>query len=183
MVSKRHVLGLENLNKKIPNLFDARTTDYQFAPGLGYQAQIRDAGGSVIVTDIESAKTAIQYIVDQGEGFDDGDEFADPDQLEKAHYYAFKDLLEQINTDPKAWEIYPVRSNPKTIDYYDEDRKIYHVCSFDSLVLFVVSQLSFRSRLRSTLHTASCYKPSRSSGLLENLTIVTNLSSGTCSVS
>jgi hypothetical protein len=62
--------------------------------------------------------------------------------LEKAHYYVFKDLLEQINTDPTAWETYPVRSNPKTIDYYDEDRKIYHVSlTFDAAYCFLLQTI------------------------------------------
>lgn len=157
--SQKYITGLEYLNKQDPKLFDAATAKFQFAPGLGYQARYRDAGGSVVITDLETAKEAIKYIVDQGEGYDDGNEFADQDKLEKSHFYVFKDLYDQINSDPTSWETYPVRKNPNTIDYHDEDRKIYHVCWFHyfySLGLLTCCADDSRCPSHSMRRTASC---------------------------
>ena len=137
-------------------MFDAATAKFQFAPGLGYQARYRDAGGSVVVTDLETAKEAIQYIGDQGEGFDDGEEFADPEKLEKSHFYVFKDLYDQINSDPTSWETYPVRKNPNTINYHDEDRKIYHVCQLPHLFFWFIKCGNFRCLSHLMRRTASC---------------------------
>lgn len=125
----RGITGLVYLNERDPNLFDPATANFQFSPGLGYQPRYRDAGGSVVITNLEAATQAVKYIIDQGEGYEQN-EFADPDNLEKSHYYVFMDLYQQITSDPTSWETYPVRMNPKTIDYHDEDRKIYHVWCF-----------------------------------------------------
>ena len=84
-------------------------------------SKIRDAGGSVVVTDLASAIDAIKIIVDQGEG--NCGEFDDPDHLEKDYYGTFVGLQEGETT----WKTYPVRSNPKTHEYWNEDKRIYHV--------------------------------------------------------
>jgi hypothetical protein len=106
-------------------LFHPGTAEYQFAPGLGYQPHVRDAGGSVIVTNLSSAQEAIDIIVDQGEG--NPGPYDDPDKLEKDHFATFVDLQKGEAT----WEVYHVRSNPHTVEYWDEDRRIYHVRVFD----------------------------------------------------
>jgi hypothetical protein len=102
-------------------LFHPDTAAYQFAPGLGYQPRVRDAGGSVVVTDITSAQETINIIIDQGEG--NQGPYDDPDKLEKDHFATFVDLQKGEET----WKLYPVRSNPQTIEYWSEDRRIYHV--------------------------------------------------------
>lgn len=113
--------GLTELNAHDKHLFHPETAAYQFAPGLGYQPQVRDAGGSVVVTDLTSAQEAIDIIVDQGEG--NPGPYDDPDKLEKDHFATFVDLQKGKET----WELYPVRSNPQTIAYRGEDKRIYHV--------------------------------------------------------
>lgn len=118
LIRKIGLIYLNNLNNE---LFHPETAAYQFAPGLGYQAKIRDAGGSVVVTDLASAIDAIKIIVDQGEG--NCGEFDDQDHLEKDHYATFVDLQAGKTT----WKTYPVRSNPKTYEYWKEDKRIYHV--------------------------------------------------------
>jgi hypothetical protein len=102
-------------------LFHSETAAYQFAPGVGYQPQTRDAGGSVVVTDLASADRAITIIVDQGEG--NPGPYDDPDKEEKDHYDVFKDLKNSKQT----WDLYPVRTNPTTLGYWSEDRRIYQV--------------------------------------------------------
>ena len=109
-----------NLEEK--QLFDPSTAPFQFAPGLGYQAKVRDAGGSVVITDLESALAAIDTIIFQGEG-SPGDEYDDPDKLEKDHYDVFLDL----KNGEATWDVYPVLDNPVTSDYWKLDKKIYQV--------------------------------------------------------
>jgi hypothetical protein len=110
------------LNGVDKHLFHPEKVPYQFAPGLGYQATIRDAGGSVIITDLDTAMEAITIIVDQGEG--NPGPFDDPDHLEKDHYATFVDLKKG---EPSSWDVYPVVTDPKTYDYWKEDKRIYQV--------------------------------------------------------
>ena len=115
------IIGLEYLSARDKHLFHHETAAYQFAPGLGYQPQIRDAGGSVIVNNLDSAKLAISIIVDQGEG--NPGPYDDPDKLERDHYDVFRDL----QAGSQSWDVYPVRNNPTTFGYWEEDRRIYQV--------------------------------------------------------
>jgi Ferritin-like len=112
---------LDYLNKHDPKLFHPETAAYQFAPGLGYQPRVRDAGGSVVVTDIVTANRAIDIIVDQGEG--NPGPYDDPAKEEKDHYDVFRDLQRGTQT----WDVYPVRTNPTTLGYWDDDKRIYQV--------------------------------------------------------
>ena len=120
-VTQTSTPGLDYLNKHDPSLFHPETAAYQFAPGLGYQPRVRDAGGSVVVTDIDTANTAINIIVDQGEG--NPGPYDDPSKEEKDHYDVFRDLQSGTQT----WEVYPVRINPTTLGYWAEDKRIYQV--------------------------------------------------------
>ena len=71
---------------------------------------------------METALTAIKTIVDQGEG--NPRPFDDPDHLEKDHYDVFLDLQKGEAT----WDVYPVREDPTTVGYWEEDKRIYQVC-------------------------------------------------------
>ena len=113
--------GLIHLDKKDPHLFHTNTENYQFAPGLGYQPQVRDAGGSIIVKNLKTAIEAIDVIVIQGEG--SPGPYDDPDKLEKDHY----DIFLELKKGDATWETYPVVENPVTSDYWSLDKKIYHV--------------------------------------------------------
>ena len=48
--------------------------------------------------------------------------YDDPDNLEKDHFATFVDLQKGKAT----WDVYNVRSNPHTVGYWNEDRRIYH---------------------------------------------------------
>ena len=111
------------------HLFHKETENYQFAPGLGYQPQVRDAGGSIIVNNLKTAKEAIDVIVIQGEG--SPGPYDDPDKLEKDHYDIFVDLKDGDAT----WETYPVVENPVTSNYWNLDKRIYHVSLFQNIYL------------------------------------------------
>jgi len=94
---------------------------------------VRDSGSSIIVTDLKTAKTAIDIIVDQGEGFPG--RFDDPDLLEKAHYAKFSDLQKGAQT----WDVYPVVTDPTTAGYREQDKMIYHVSLvFDAAYCFLL---------------------------------------------
>jgi Ferritin-like len=120
---------LIHLNKKDHHLFHTDTEKYQFAPGLGYQPQVRDAGGSIVVKDIKTAIKAIDVIVIQGEG--SPGPYDDKDKLEKDHYDIFLDLKKGDAT----WETYPVVENPVTSDYWSLDKRIYHVSLLPNIYL------------------------------------------------
>jgi hypothetical protein len=115
--------GLVYLNTKDKHLFHPHSAAYQFAPGLGYQPQVRDAGGSVVVKDLATAQKAIDIIVDQGEG--NPGPYDDPDKLELDHFATFVNLQQGDQT----WDLYPVRTNPTTYGYLkiDRDPRIYNV--------------------------------------------------------
>jgi hypothetical protein len=75
--------------------------DYQFSPqdfGFG--------GNMVIINNREVAQTALNLIVEQGEG--------GPDSAE-SHYSIFSALA----SEPQTWSLYDLRKNPKTSDYKD----------------------------------------------------------------
>jgi hypothetical protein len=112
------------LSHKDPGLFLPERAKYQFAPGLGYQPQVRDAGGSVIVKDLDSAIKAIDVIVIQGEG--SPGPYDDAAKLEKDHYDVFMDPKEGNTT----WDTYPVVENPVISNYWSLDKRIYHVSCF-----------------------------------------------------
>jgi len=95
---------------------------------------VRDAGGSVLVHDLKSAKHALQIIVDQGEGR--CGEFSDRAKEEKAHYFIFHEL----KTDKtRKWDTYNVRENPRTEDYHSRDIQLYHVSlAFDAAYCYLL---------------------------------------------
>jgi len=125
--------GLIYLNDEFDDLFNTHTASYQFSPGLGYQARVRDAGGSIVVTDLKSALLAIDTIVIQGEG--SPGPFDDPDKVEKDHYDVFLDLM----NGETAWDVYPVVENPVTSDYWKLDKRIYQVSlTFDAAYCYLL---------------------------------------------
>lgn len=98
-----------------------------------------DGSGRVVaVTDLASARRALEEIVEQGEGLDhqsiwDGDaNMFDPDRPELSHYFRFHEILAerayQPGDTPQSgptgppfpvdWDaVYPVRPNPRKADY------------------------------------------------------------------
>ncbi|KAF8637314.1 hypothetical protein AX16_010842 [Volvariella volvacea WC 439] len=121
-----------------PPLFPPGTEDYQFAPGVGYQARWRDAGGSVVVKNLDDAKKAIDIIVEQGEGHSENDDFDDPDQLEKSHYALFSKISrDEDNGIIGLDRVYNVLDNPRAEDY--RDSKIRQVAiTFNAAYCFLL---------------------------------------------
>jgi hypothetical protein len=96
---------------------------------MGYQPKIRDAGGSVVVTDLASAEEAIKIIVEQGEGEVRDPEHDDPSKKEKDHYEIFTELLADHQSGKRTWELYPTIEDPKALTYLREynDKRLYQV--------------------------------------------------------
>jgi hypothetical protein len=125
--------GLKYLTDQGQDIFDPQTIPFQFAPGVGYQPHNRDTGGSVVVTNLDTANLAIDTIVIQGEG--SPGPYDDPDKLEKDHYDVFLDLKE----GDASWDLYPVLENPVTSDYWNLDKQIYQVSlTFDAAYCFLL---------------------------------------------
>jgi len=97
-------------------LFDAGRTDRQMTDP-GYYATVEydteESGRLHAVTDRESATSAIETIVHQGEGYRD-EEYADPGHHEQTHYHKFNQIAE--GTHPIG-ETRPVPTNPRTAEY------------------------------------------------------------------
>jgi hypothetical protein len=132
------------VNDKKEDIFVKDAEKFQFAPGMGYQPVVRDAGGSVIVNSLDTALEAIKIIVEQGEGEmkdHERQEFDDPSHHEVDHYDKFRELRDG---DYGKWEVYDVIKNPDTFKYlrdYD-NRQIYQVsivfdCAYCFLLLTI----------------------------------------------
>jgi len=132
--------GLAYLNKTHPNdLWRPDSAPYQFSPGMGYQARVPDAGGSVVITNLATAEEAIQIIVDQGEGAGSGDDFDDPAKLEKSHFAVFRDLLNDPNLRPDD-RLYNVVENPKRETYKDPNlQRVATIC--DAVYSFLLATI------------------------------------------
>ena len=115
--------GLEKVAAADPGLFRGDPAR-QVRPEYFYSG-----GGSVIVvSDLESARRALRFIADQGEGLDSG---LYDEEGELAHYYRFRQLhferYYQVGDDPDspsgpklsiAWnEVYKVKVNAKLADF------------------------------------------------------------------
>jgi hypothetical protein len=126
------VEAIERLAKTHPNLFRGKRSR-QITPEYYY-----NSGGNVIeVTDLHSAKRALEIIVIEGEGHDCIYDRRHPPRKEDtedlAHYYRFMQIYEDRfyrkgdtgksgptgGPFPVDWDagIYPMRMNPKSGDY------------------------------------------------------------------
>jgi hypothetical protein len=92
---------------------------------------------------------AINIIVDQGEG--NPGPFDDPDHLEQDHCAIFTDL----QTGKETWDVHPVRTNPKTIDYWKEDKRIYQVRR--TLWFSLMLSSWWIGKVSVTLHAVYCF--------------------------
>lgn len=89
----------------------------------GYIPEISDTGDMGLVTDLDSAISAIQTIVEQGEGIR-GSHYDDPSKQELAHYFKFERIAE---ADAPLGDVWPVVKDPKTVDYSGPLRDLSHL--------------------------------------------------------
>jgi hypothetical protein len=111
--------GFEYLDKHDKELWSDNNPDLQYSNTYWNQ----DGGGSpVVVVDLASACTAIDTIVEQGEGASPGDDevttkfpyVAAKDTLELSHYAKFQAIAEGIDAIGEVWQ---VPTDPKASDY------------------------------------------------------------------
>ncbi len=97
-------------------LFVSGSEHRQLAGGHFYgpvEFDAADSGDLVMVTDLASARAAIEVIVHQGEGLGEH-RWADPDHQELTHYAK---LLRIADGRVDIGEVLPVRTDPRVADY------------------------------------------------------------------
>lgn len=121
---KAIVEGLEHLHDRMGPALFAGDPARQIGPEHYYSG----GGGLIAITDIETARAALELIAEQGEGVT-GDIFDEDGEI--AHYYRFQQLLlgryyapgdkpdhPSGGTVPVDWDaVYPVKPNPRVADY------------------------------------------------------------------
>ena len=99
-----------------------------------------DSGGLVPVTDLASAKEAIEVIVHQGEGLGEH-RWADPSHQELTHYAKLARIGD--GTVPLG-AVLPVRTDPRSADYPDHVRRISDLANATYRALFHVLDALYR---------------------------------------
>jgi len=74
---------------------------------------VAESGGMQVVTDLRTARIALESITHQGEGAEDR-KYADSEGKELTHYYKLVELKEKF---AEVGEIYPCLENPKTSQF------------------------------------------------------------------
>ena len=119
-------LSLENCFKKLCEPPDHQVfaeNDPRKQLTKGYIPEISDTGDLSLVTDLESALSAIQIIVEQGEGIR-GSHYDDPSKQELAHYFKFERIADG---DAPLGDVWPVVKNPSTAGYSGALRDLSHL--------------------------------------------------------
>jgi hypothetical protein len=137
-------LGIEYLDKE-GGLWDGALPDQQYTRGYWNE----DGGGEEFaVTDLKSAKQALNTIVEQGEGNHGPDVPIEPDkpkdpdylgQFELSHYARFRAIA-------KGWEqigdVWPLPTNPKADDYDGDLKELATLCNAAyNFVLCMIDEL------------------------------------------
>jgi rubrerythrin len=99
-----------------------------------------DAGGLVLVTDLASAKEAIEVIVHQGEGLGEH-RWADPAHQELTHYAK---LARIAHGTAAIGPVLPVRTDPRSADYPDGVRRISDLTNATYRAIFHVLDALYR---------------------------------------
>jgi len=86
----------------------------------GYIPEISDTGELTPVTDLDSAMSAMQTIIEQGEGIRRS-HYDDASKRELAHYFKFERIAEGVAPLGDVW---PVAKNPKTAEYSESLRDL-----------------------------------------------------------
>lgn len=97
-------------------LFAEPQVDRQLADPAFYapvEADAADSGGLMAVTDLASAREAIDIIIHQGEGLSD-ERWADPAHQELTHYYKLRQILDGVSP---LGSVRPLPVDPRTRDY------------------------------------------------------------------
>jgi hypothetical protein len=86
----------------------------------GYFPEIADTGDLSLITDLDSAMSAMKTIVEQGEGILES-HYDDDSKKELAHYFKFQRIVEG---EAPLGDVWPIVKNPKTADYPESLRDL-----------------------------------------------------------
>ena len=115
-------LAIVELAGRYPLFENAQPQRQMADPGfykpVAYDAE--DSGGLTLIDDVESAMTAIEIIVHQGEGLST-ERWADPAHQELTHYHKLLQIAE--GTSPFG-SVRPLCSNPRSADYPESIRQV-----------------------------------------------------------
>ncbi|MDS0260464.1 ferritin-like protein [Haloarcula sp. S1CR25-12] len=114
--------ALERLDDR-ESLFESPRVDRQLMKP-GYYAPIEfdetDSGGLHPIRDLESARSAVETVIHQGEGVRD-EHWADPNHHEMTHYYKFMKIADGTY---RLGAVRPVLTNPTTGEFAPELRPV-----------------------------------------------------------
>lgn len=143
--------GLERLHEKMGDDLFCGDPKRQITPEYYYSG-----GGEIIpVTDLASAKAALNLIIEQGEGHggsieDDEGEFSHYhrfQQLQLGRYYVQGDEQGKPTGEPLSvdWDaVYPIKTNAKLADYGSPDSELYTAATeFNKVYFNFLQQLEF----------------------------------------
>ena len=116
-------LALENCFRTLceqpgHQVFEENDTPKQLTKA--YTPEISDTRDLSLVTDLDSAMSAMQTIIEQGEGIR-GSHYDDASKRELAHYFKFERIAEG---EVSLGDVWPVAKNPKTDDYPESLRDL-----------------------------------------------------------
>lgn len=108
-------LAVEDLCERV-DLFGTHQPELQMADSRFYapvEYDAEDSGGLLLIHDLDTARTAIETVIHQGEGVSD-EKYADPAHQELTHFYKFEQIAE--GTSPLG-SVRPVATNPRVVDF------------------------------------------------------------------
>jgi len=103
----------------------------------GYRSVAGDVWGSghlITIDGLDAARTAIQYIVRQGEGMT-ADQYADPFLQERTHYDKFDRIANGITSIGEVW---PVVKNPKASEFPEPAKSLCNLFNAAYCYLLVI---------------------------------------------
>lgn len=116
--------------------------EFQFGPGEVYSPRVHDTGGSIKVTDYNSANKAIETICAQGEGMLEDltvSPYTDVLHQELSHYQRFKKALEEVKSgNVVIWDL-PTNPGANRITYPPELKAVDDL--FNAVYLYLLKTI------------------------------------------
>jgi hypothetical protein len=137
-------------------LFVPGSEGHQLAGGPFYRPvefDAADSGGLVTVTDLATAREAMEVIVHQGEGLGEH-RWADPAHQELTHYAKLRRIAEG---KVPIGEVLPVRTDPRVADYPADVRRIAVLANASYRALFHVLDDLYRPIVDKGFHVRALY--------------------------
>jgi hypothetical protein len=124
------------------DLFTDHQPDRQLSDPSLYGPVVFDAAGSgglLLIHDLDTARRALEIIIDQGEGLGE-DKWADPEHQELTHYFKFAQLAEGEIPIGETW---PVMNTPHAVDLAPAIRPVADLFNAVYRLLFITMKEMF----------------------------------------